>query len=602
MDERLHHILKASFGYDTFRPLQEDIIHAVMQGHDALVLMPTGGGKSLCFQVPAIAMEGTAIVISPLISLMKDQVDALRANGIEAAALNSTQSLAANQETMTKAEEGRLKILYVSPERLMADRERLVRSVHVSLIAVDEAHCISQWGHDFRPEYNQLHDLHEQFPAVPIMALTATADKVTREDILQQLRLRSPQLFISSFDRPNLSLTVLRGYQRKERVREIMRIVDRHAGESGIIYCLSRKATEQMADDLRGHGIHAEAYHAGLSTEARTRIQDDFSCDRTPVICATIAFGMGIDKSNVRFVIHNNMPKSIESYYQEIGRGGRDGLPTETLLFYNLSDVITLRRFAEDSGQREVNLEKLKRMQEYAEAQVCRRRILLNYFGETTGTDCGNCDVCSNPPATFDGTVLVQKALSAIRRTDEQIAFTQTVDILRGASTPLVRQRHYDQLKTFGCGRDVPLADWYDYILQMMQRGYIEIDYREYNHLRITPLGEEVLYGRAKAQLTELNRLVTYFETRKTKTTHKPVLNEEEDAGLFDHLRKLRLAIANEQQVPAFVVFGDKTLHALAAAKPTTVEAFGEVYGVGEHKKETFGPRFVEAIKAYLHQ
>ena len=593
-------ILKTYYGYDSFRPLQEEIISHTVRGGDALVLMPTGGGKSLCYQIPALMLEGTAVVVSPLISLMKDQVDALRSNGIRAEALNSSNDSVTDAEIYQRICRGEVKILYLSPERLVGEMEWLQQNVRVSLIAIDEAHCISQWGHDFRPEYTQLGYLRNAFPSAPILALTATADKTTKLDILKQLNLRKPRVFVSSFDRPNLSLDVRRSYTSKDRLGVIKDTILRHKGESGIIYCLSRKATQQLAEKLSESGFNVGVYHAGMTALQRTRVQEDFINDRIDVICATIAFGMGIDKSNVRFVIHNNLPKSIESFYQEIGRGGRDGLGTETILFYNLQDLITLKKFAEESGQKEINLEKLKRMEEYAEASVCRRRILLNYFGETSDCQCGNCDVCKNPPQRFDGTIVIQKALSAIRRTNQQIGLWTTVDILRGNTNASIMSKGYNSLKTFGAGRDIPAREWHDYLLQMLQMGYIEIAYNEDMHLKVTSLGDDVLYGRRRAELA----VIVHEDRRKSrKKVVQPVLfnlAQGEDAVLFEKLRVLRRTIADEIGKPAYIVLSDKTLHALAQSRPTTLDDFGEVSGIGQYKKETLGERFTALIKEHV--
>ena len=594
--------LKSYYGYDSFRPLQEEIINHVLQHKDALVLMPTGGGKSICFQIPALMMEGTAIVVSPLISLMKDQVETLVANGIAAEALNSANDEITNRQITERCLRGEIKLLYISPERLITELGWMKTMLKVSLFAIDEAHCISQWGHDFRPEYSQLGNLHELFPDVPIMALTATADKITRSDIIEQLRLQNAETFISSFDRPNLSLDVRRGYSAKEKLRTITNLIQRHQGDSGIIYCLAKKTTETVAEKLRKEGFSVGVYHAGLPTDERNRIQEDFINDRIQVVCATVAFGMGINKSNVRFIVHYNLPKTIENYYQEIGRGGRDGLPCETILFYNLQDIITLRHFAEESGQREINTEKLQRMQEYAEAQICRRRILLNYFGETSDMNCCNCDVCQTPPTTFDGTELVQKALSAIIRTDEQIGFTLTIDILHGNFSPELVSRGYNQIKTFAAGRDVPVRDWRDYLLQMLQMGYIEIAYNEDNHLHVTPLGQDVLHGKAKVQLVVVSREARtrgrQKQTAEEATTAASATTEHME--LFEQLKTLRKEIANENNYPAYVVMSDKSLHALATDMPTTLSAFGNTYGIGEHKCNTYGERFIGLIQQYV--
>ena len=598
--------LKTYFGYDSFRPLQKDIIRHLMDRKDALVLMPTGGGKSICYQLPALLSEGTAVVVSPLISLMKDQVETLCANGIAAGALNSNNDETENASLRRACMEGKLKLLYISPEKLLAEANYLLRAMHISLFAIDEAHCISQWGHDFRPEYTQMDILHQLFPQVPIIALTATADKITREDIIKQLHLNQPRIFISSFDRPNLSLTVKRGYQQKEKSKAILDFIARHPGESGIIYCMSRSKTETVAQMLQKQGIKSAVYHAGLSSARRDEAQDDFINDRVQVVCATIAFGMGIDKSNVRWVIHYNLPKSIESFYQEIGRAGRDGMPSDTLLFYSLADLILLTKFATDSGQQSINLEKLQRMQQYAEADICRRRILLSYFGENTTCDCGNCDVCKNPPERFDGTIIVQKALSAIARSEQQIGTGILVDILRGNMSSEVTERGYHRLKTFGAGREVPARDWHDYLLQMLQLGYFEIAYNENNHLKITQSGTDVLFGRARALLVTIRREEAVQATRGRKrkatvpTKELPLgLPNKESGELFEALRTLRKRLADQEALPAYIVLSDKVLHLLSTSRPTTIEEFGNISGIGEYKKKKYGKEFVELIRKY---
>lgn len=600
MDELLL-LLKKFFGYTSFRPLQADIIRRIVDGKDSLVLMPTGGGKSICFQLPAIYLQGTALVVSPLIALMKDQVEGLIANGIPAAALNSLMPEAEQQRVKLMAERGKLKLLYISPERLMAEINWFLPRLDLSLIAIDEAHCVSHWGHDFRPEYTQLAILKERFPKVPVVALTATADKITRQDIVEQLQLTDPQIFISSFDRPNLSLTVRRGMNKREKMSAIARFIRQRPGTSGIIYCMKRDDTVELASELtyRMH-IPAIAYHAGLPTAERTRAQEDFINDRVSVVCATVAFGMGIDKSNVRWVIHFNMPGSIENYYQEIGRAGRDGLPSDTLLFYSLGDLIVLRRFAEESGQPDVNLEKLNRMQRYCESDICRRRILLSYFGEESATDCGNCDVCHNPPERFDGTILIQKALSGIVRTGEHVGLQMLIDILRGSARAELRAKGYDQLKTYGVGRDLPYKVWKEYLFQMIQLGYVEVDYAAGQVLRVTPLGKRVLFGQEKALLALYKEPEETAPTRFKAKPIRPKRTASPDDTLLDALKQLRKQLAEKDRIPPYQVFTDASLEDMVERRPVSLDAFSDVHGVGQIKLDRYGRVFVSLIRFVL--
>ncbi len=590
-------LLKNVFGYDAFRPLQQEIIDRTLAGKDSFVLMPTGGGKSMCFQIPALCFEGITIVVSPLISLMKDQVQALQANGIKADFFNSSISPQAENDVINKATRGDIQMLYLSPEKLISVSNTWLKNLNIRLVAIDEAHCVSMWGHDFRPEYTQLKVFRNSLPEVPFMALTATADKSARADIEAQLGLKDSKLFISSFDRKNLSIEVRGQVPKKQKLQEIGQFVELKKNESGIIYCLSRKNTEEVADYLKENGHSVAFYHAGMDAEERERVQTEFIHDQTKIIVATIAFGMGIDKSNVRWVIHYNLPKNLEGYYQEIGRAGRDGLPSETRLYYNMRDFVLYSQFADDGANSMMQKDKLSRMLQFAEAKSCRRKILLSYFGEHLTEDCGNCDVCHNPPKDFDGTLLAQKALSGIARMKEKEGISMLINVLRGSNNAEVLAAGYSQLKTYGVGKEISFFDWRDYIIQLANQGLIEIMYSENSALKISTIGWKVLRGEQTIKLT-------LPITAEEKVTKQPKVVKMPDEGevntdLFTELKKLRYSIAQEENMPAYIVFNDKSLRAMASNLPVTENQFLAISGVGMNKMERYGEKFMEVIRKF---
>ena len=594
--------LKEYFGYDAFRPMQADIIQNVYDKQDTLVLMPTGGGKSICYQIPAITLKGITIVVSPLIALMQDQVEGLKANGIEVAFLNSSQSYPEQKLIENDCFNGKIKLLYVSPEKLVSEAfTPILKMLPVNLIAIDEAHCISSWGHDFRPEYTKLKFLKQQLPHIPIIALTATADKTTRKDIIQQLNLGEAKQFVASFDRPNLSLTVKSGQKRFEQILDFL---EDRPNTSGIIYCLSRKATESLAGKLKAKGYKAGFYHAGIPSMERAKVQRQFINDTIPIICATIAFGMGIDKSNVRWVIHYNMPKNMEAYYQEIGRAGRDGVKSDTVLFYSFADVMNLRKFAEDSGQRDLQLAKLDRMQEYAEAFICRRKMLLAYFNDNLEHDCGNCDVCKNPPQQFDGTIIAQKALSAVARLKQKVGMKIVIDVLRGSNRYDILSNNYHKVKTYGAGAEYSQQEWQQFMQQLIHLGYLDIAYDEKNALKINDLSKKVLFDGDSVSLIKLSDISKRKEKQKAEaqatTTSVGMVRERVRDELFEILRQLRSEIARDQGIPPYLVFSDATLEDMAANKPTTELEMLDVSGVGKFKMEKFGQPFIDKVEAYM--
>lgn len=595
-------VLKKYFGYDSFRPLQEEIIGHILSKKDALVLMPTGGGKSICFQIPAIVLPGLTVVVSPLIALMKDQVEALRANGIEAAYLNSTLSYQEQEGILAKAKSGVLKLLYIAPEKLFgAEATNLLADLVISLFAVDEAHCISSWGHDFRPEYRKLSGLRTSYSEVPFIALTATADKVTRKDICAQLGINSSYEFISSFDRPNITLEVLTGRKKLQQIQEFLL---NKPNQAGIIYCLSRKGTETVGASLNKLGFKADYYHAGCSSEDRSRKQEAFLNDDLDIMVATVAFGMGIDKSNVRWVIHYNLPGNVESFYQEIGRGGRDGERADSLLFYSYGDIIQRQRMILDSDmldeQKELMQAKLERMKQYAESNICRRRILLSYFNEDLKDDCGNCDVCKNPKKRFDGTVLSQKALSVIARTHQKVGMGMLIDILRGSRNQNLLRLGYQDMRTFGAGADLKWEIWADYLMQMLNSGAMEIAYDEGHTYRLSEVSWQILKGKRKLELSEF---VSFEEKKALQETSTPKKKRTDlfKNELFDTLRNLRKTLANQYGVPPYVIFHDSSLLEMASYKPIIKSQMLAICGVGQEKMKKYGDIFLKEILNYVN-
>ncbi|MBJ6801149.1 DNA helicase RecQ [Geomonas propionica] len=586
-------ILNEVFGFNSFRPRQQEIVETVISGKDAFVLMPTGGGKSLCYQVPALCLPGTALIVSPLISLMKDQVDALRENGVAAACYNSSLGEAEARRVLAELHAGELKLLYVAPERLLSDGfiDR-IKTLPISLFAVDEAHCVSQWGHDFRPEYAQLGQLREIFPQIPMIALTATADAQTRGDILSRLGLQDATCFCTGFDRPNIRYSVM---EKNKPFNQLMAFLSTRKDEAGIVYALSRKRVEEVARKLCEAGVKAAAYHAGLPDKERHQVQEAFLRDDVKVVVATVAFGMGIDKSNVRFVVHYDMPKSIESYYQETGRSGRDGLPADALLLFGYGDIAVARGLIGNGGNEEQNrieLHKLNCMVGFAEAQTCRRQVLLGYFGDSLAAGCGNCDICESPPERFDATDDARKALSCVYRVGQRFGMGHVIDVLRGSQNQRIHELKHDQLSTFGLGKHHSQEAWGNLLRQLIHLGYLEQDMANYSVLKLTEKARPLLRGEMALELAK---------PRDTRVVEKKAAAKKPsyDGELFGELRELRKQIADEQQVPPYVVFPDATLAEMAAQMPKDKWELLKITGVGQHKLARYGDAFLRVIKEH---
>ncbi len=590
-------ILQSTFGYDQFRHQQQEIIQTIVDGGDALVLMPTGGGKSLCYQIPALVRNGTAVVVSPLIALMQDQVDALQQLGVKAAYLNSSlsseQAYAVEQQLLNNE----LELLYVAPERLLNGQFlALLDNCNLSLFAIDEAHCVSQWGHDFRPDYQQLKLLHQRYPSIPRIALTATADQRTRDEIITQLQLDNARVFLTSFDRPNINYAISEGNNAKQRLWRFLE--DNHPQDAGIIYCLSRKKVESTAEWLADEGRLALPYHAGLPQEVRQRNQQRFLREEGVIIVATIAFGMGIDKPDVRFVAHLNLPKSVEAYYQETGRAGRDGAPANAWMAYGLQDIITLRQFTQnstaDEAHKRVEHQKLDAMLGLCEVISCRRQSLLSYFDETGAKPCGNCDNCQTPPEQWDGTELAQKALSCIYRTEQRFGVNYIIDILHGKSDERIQRNSHDQISTFGIGSDTPVSEWRIIFRQLISLSYLEVDAERYGALRLTEKCRGLLKGDQTLKLRKQTKPEKAVKGKKQKGGVRP-----QDNDLWEALRALRLSLAEEHGVPSFVIFHDSTLQEMLKSRPATLADMSKVSGVGEQKLARYGQAFIDEIKQY---